>query len=142
MAPSSAEKAVLGLVDLARGHALPVDEERALAALAHASALIGELVADGRLPSRQRLAGAHRVLVQAQPVVGVGRLAVLQVETPAAEVGGLGQDHAVSRRLRDLDRFIGGETNQWAPLLSDQLSVPSLDRALSTPVLGAYACRE
>ena len=71
------ERAALGPVDPARRDLLSVDEECAHAALADPAAVVGELVADRRLPGRQRLLGGHRVALEAQPVVRVRRLAIL-----------------------------------------------------------------
>ena len=73
------------------GHLLAVDEDRPHAPLAEAAAVVGELEADRRLPGRHGLRRGDGEALQAEEVVGVGRLAVLQVEAPAAEPAGLGR---------------------------------------------------
>src|SRR5208337_5432256 len=89
------EPTALGAVDAARGDTLFVDVERACTALADAATVIGKLVADGRLSCRQRLLGSNCIPLQTQPVVGISRLAIFQVEAPATKAARLREDHAI-----------------------------------------------
>src|SRR5262249_13143895 len=88
-------EAALGALYASSRDLLAVDVERPLASLAQATAVVVELVADGRLSWWHRLRGGDGIALQAEPVVGVGRLAVLQIEAPAAEPPGLSEQHPI-----------------------------------------------
>ena len=94
----------VGVLDASRPDLLAVDVERGRSAFAAAVAVVGEIELDRRLAGRKPLAGVDRVLLKTHKVVGVGRLAVLHVEAPAAEAAALAEDHAVGAAWRESRR--------------------------------------
>src|SRR5262245_51110654 len=84
------EKERLRPVDLSFGDLLAVDEDRARAALAQAAALVRELVADRDLALGQGTGSGDLVRLEAEEVISVHRLAILDVQAPTAEATGLG----------------------------------------------------
>src|SRR5262245_29022298 len=101
-------EAALRALDAPGRDLLAVDEERALAAPAHTAPVITELEPDRCLAGRQRLWRGDGVPPQAEPVVGIGRPAVLQIETPAAEPACLSEQRAIRDAvLGNLD--LGGD---------------------------------
>src|SRR5512139_960938 len=83
----------LRVFDPALGNFVAIDEERPRTALADAAAIIGELITDSRLADRHALLGSNGKALQTKEIVSIGRLAVLQIETPAAEPACLGEDY-------------------------------------------------
>ena len=86
---------------------LAVNKQRRLAALAQAAAGIGELHAHLALARRNGLLGPDDEVLHAAPVIAVPELAVLGIETPAADVRALRDDHALGALLRYHD--VGGD---------------------------------
>ena len=93
------DDAALRLVDPALRDLLAVDEDPARAALAEPAAIVGEVELDRRLARGQRLVGGDLIAFEAQPVVFVGRLAVLHIEAPAAEPAALREQNALRPAL-------------------------------------------
>ena len=74
-----------GMRDRLLGDLRAVDAQHALAALAEAGTIIGEVEDDGVLAGRQRLLARPPEALQPQQIVGEDRLALEQVEAVAAE---------------------------------------------------------
>ncbi len=85
------------------GHLLPVDAQRRGSALAASAAVVGEVEPHLGLAGRHGPLGGHRVRLAPDPVVRVGRPAVLEEEAPPAEAARLGQHHPARAALRDLE---------------------------------------
>ena len=97
----------LSLLDPPLGDGLSVHVEGRLATLAGSAAVIGEVEGDRRGTGRQGFGCGDGVALQPEEVVGVGRLAVLHVQRPAAEATALRQDRAVGAIGRNLE--LGGD---------------------------------
>ena len=101
-AVSSAEK-MFGCVFSTRPSAtgFAVHQQRRLATLAGAAAVVDEVERDGDRTGRQRLRRGNREALHPEEVVDVRRLAVLHVERPSAEAPALRQDGAIGARRRN-----------------------------------------
>src|SRR6185295_1461807 len=84
------------------GHLLTVNKDRPDAALAHTRAIGDKLVSNRRFARRKRLRRGNSGPLQAKEVVRVRRLAILHIETPAAEPSSLGENHTVGAALGNL----------------------------------------
>ena len=89
-------------VDAAVADLLAVEEERDVAALPEAAAVVGELHPHLVLAGGDLAVPVDLEPLQAEEVVAVRRLAVLDVEREAAEGAALGDDHALGSALRHL----------------------------------------
>ncbi len=82
---------------------LAVVVERDVAALGEAAAVVFELHPDLVLAGRDRLVGFGEVVLDAEEVVAVLELAVLDVERPATDRAALRDDHALGAAFRHVD---------------------------------------
>jgi len=93
----------LGALDAAFSNLLFVHVERAHTALAHTTAVIGEVEFNRCLAGLELFLGSDGEALQTEEVVVVGRDAIVDVQPPAAETTALHDDGTVSTALRHLD---------------------------------------
>jgi hypothetical protein len=100
---SSAEKIIAAVASTLDA----VEVQGGVTALAQALAVVGEFHPDLVRAGRHLGVRTDVEALDPEEVVAVPRLAVLEVEAPTADAAALGDDHAVSSSLGNLD--LGGD---------------------------------
>ena len=90
----------LRLVDSSFAHLLVVDEECSRTTLAYSAAIVGKLKTDGGLACDDSLRSSHSVALQAEIVIGIGGLAILEVKAPSTESASLCKKYAIRFSIR------------------------------------------
>src|SRR5271165_4948701 len=130
---------------------LAVNVEDYLAALAEATASVRELHAELVISRGQRAFGLDVEVPDTPQIVAVLQLAALRVEAPAADVRALGDDHALSARLKHLDLCSDGmrlvldvedTVLRQAPHAAEKDLGSSLDQHRSTSKIRVHLLRE